>query len=268
MKTIAVVTGATGGLGKSYVYECAKRGYDIVLSATKQERLDALKAEVLAAYPNISVWAKACDLSNDQSRAEFWDFIAKNNIKPNMLINNAGYILEGSFCGCSNEEVTKGILVNCVGTTDFTYKFLKQRNENEQSHIIIVSSLASFYPLPQMSIYSSTKSMLTRLSIALRRELKGKNCYVTAVCPGSMATNQDMKLSIESQGLGGKLSLQSTDKVAKVSLNKVHKNKAKYIPGFFNKLMWLMSKFATETTIANLLYRRWTKCEKKRGQYR
>ncbi len=268
MVTLAVITGATGGLGKSYVYECAKKGYNIVLSATKQERLELLKAEVLTEYPDIKIWAKACDLGDDKSREEFWDYIKQQGLKPNMLINNAGYILEGSFMGCSNEEVTKAIKVNCVGTIDFTYKFLAQRDISIRNHVIIVSSLASFYPLPQMAIYSSSKSMLTRFSVALRRELKGKNCFVTAVCPGSMATNDDMKLSIKSQGIGGRLSLMPTETVAKVSLKKVQKNEPKYIPGFFNKLMWLLSKFATETFIASLLYKRWTKCEKKRGQYR
>ena len=114
----------------------------------------------------------------------------------------------------------------------------------------------------------ATKSLLTNFSVALRRELKGKKVYVSAVCPGSIATNEAMKASIKSQGVGGQLSLLPTEKIAHKSVNKMLKNKAKFIPGLFNKSMWLITRVVSQNFVANLLYKRWTKCEKKRGSYR
>ena len=265
---IAIISGATGGLGKSYVLEAVNRGYKVIITATKQERLDALKEEINNKTEGACIFAKACNLADDNSRKEFFEALKQENIVADMLINNAGYILEGSFLGCNNDEIVNATKVNCVGTLDFTYKFLKQIDPNKRAYCLIVSSLAGFYPMPQMAVYGGTKSMLNRFAVALRREVRGKNINVTACCPGSMATNEDMKLSIKSQGLGGKLSLQDTSKVARVSINKVLKNKPKYIPGGFNKCMWGLSKLVPETFIANLLYKRWTKCEKKRNQYR
>ena len=268
MEKLAIVTGATGGLGGEFCKDLLKRGYDLIISGTKQERLDNFRETLLNEYKDAKIWAKACDLSSDQSRNDFFDFIIQQGLHPSTLINNAGYILEGSFLGCREEEIVGAVKVNSVGTLDFTYKFLKQRDENERNYILTVSSLASFYPIPQMAVYGATKSLLTNFCVALRRELKDKNVYVTALCPGSIATNDAMKRSIKSQGIGGKMSLEPTDKIAHCAINKLLKNKAKYIPGAFNKFMWLLTRIAPQTLVANFLYKRWTSCEKKRGEYR
>lgn len=265
---LAIITGATGGLGRSYVYECAIRGYDIILSATKQERLENLKSEIVKEFPNIKVFAKECQLNDKASREEFYAYIEGNGLRPELLINNAGYILEGSVLGCDFEEISGCIGVNILGTMDLSYWFLKQRDESRRCYLLTVSSMAGFYPMPQMATYGATKSFLNHMSVSLRRELKGKNVYVSCVCPGSMATSDAMKRSIKSQGVGGRMSLQSTKKVAKVSVNNVLKNKAIWVPGFFNKVMVLCSKIFPKTLIAKVVYARWTKCEKKRGEYR
>ena len=268
MANLAIVTGATGGLGGEYAKDLAKRGYNLIITGTNQTRVEGLKDELEKMYKEIQVYAKACDLSSEISRAEFFNFLKEKNLKPNTLINNAGYILEGSFLGCDEIEITKAVEVNAVGTLDLTYNFLKQRDENERCYILTVSSLAGFYPIPQMAVYGATKSLLTNFSVALRRELRGKKVNVTAVCPGSIATNEAMKASIKSQGIGGQLSLLPTATIAHRSINKMLKNKAKYVPGFFNKMMWLLTRFVSQTFVANFLYKRWTKCEKKRGAYR
>lgn len=265
---LTLITGATGGLGRSYVKECAEKGYDLILSATKQERLEELKHEILKTYPNIKIWTKECLLNSKDSREELYSFLKKEGLQPNMLINNAGYILEGSIMGTKKEEIESCIDVNILGTTELTYWFVENRNKQEKGYILFVSSMAGYYPMPQMSTYASTKAYLTHTSISLRWELRKNNVNVSVVCPGSMATNDAMKRSIKSQGFGGKLSLQSTEKIAKVSIKKLLKNKAIWVPGFFNKVMILCSKIFPKTLIARFVGRRWTNCEKKRGEYR
>ncbi len=268
MEKLAIVTGATGGLGGEYCKDLARRGYSLVITGTKQDRVDAFKEELKKEFSSIEIHGFACDLSSQESRDNFFNKLKESNLQPSTLINNAGYILEGSFLGCEEHEITKAVEVNSVGTLDFTYKFLKQRDESEQCYILMVSSLAGFYPIPQMAVYGATKSLLTNFSVALRRELRGKKVYVSAVCPGSIATNDAMKASIKSQGLGGQLSLLPTEVIAHKSINKMLRNKAKFIPGLFNKSMWLLTRVASQNFVANILYKRWTKCEKKRGTYR
>lgn len=265
---LAIITGATGGLGRSFVYELAGRGYDIILSATNQERLNSLKQEVENEFSNIKVWAKECRLNDEVSRKSFFDFIKKENLTPDMLINNAGAILEGSVMGTGIDEIKNCIEVNCVGNMDLTYWFINQRDETKMNYVLFVSSSAGFYPMPQMATYASTKSFLTNMAVALRREMKGKKVNVSCVCPGGMATSDAMKRSIKSQGLGGRLSLQPTSKVARGSINKLLKNKPIWVPGFFNKLMVFASKLFPKKLIAMVVGNRWIKAEKKRGEYR
>ena len=264
----AVVTGATGGLGRSIVNECAKRGYDILLSATKQERLEALKEEIEKQYPTIQVFAKECKLNVKESREELFSYISCLDKKPNMLILNAGYILEGSVMGCEQDEIQSCIDVNVTGNMDLVYWFLKNRNVSDQNYLLFVSSMAGFYPMPQMATYASTKAFLSHMAVALRKELKGQKVNVSVVCPGGMATNEAMKRSIKSQGIGGALSAQSTEKIARIGIKNVLKNKAIWVPGFFNQATVFFSKFFPKTTIASAVGNRWVKCEKKRGDYR
>ena len=265
---LALITGATGGLGRSFVKECAKKGYDLVLSATKQERLNSLREETLKEFPNIKIWAKECRLNEENSRKELYEFFSKEELRPNLLINNAGYILEGSIMGTSEEEIKSCIDVNVLGTTELTYWFIKNRDEKKRNYVLTVSSMAGYYPMPQMATYASTKAFLTHFMVALRRENIKNNIYVTSVCPGSMATNDAMKRSIKSQGIGGQMSLQSTDRVARIGLKKVLKNKPIWVPGLFNKFMILCSKIFSKKLIAGVVGNRWIKCEKKRGEYR
>ena len=265
---LAIITGATGGLGKAFVYEVAKRGYDIILSATRQERLDELKKEINEKYPEIKVWAKECRLNSSDSRKEFFEFINNEKLCPNMLINNAGAILEGSVMGTGIDEIQNCIEVNCVGTMDLTYWFINQRDKSIQNYCLFVASMAGFYPMPQMATYGATKSFLINMSVALRKELKNEGVNISCVCPGGMATSDAMKRSLKSQGLGGKLSAQSTEKVAKGGIKKLLKNKPLWVPGFFNKVTVFISKVFPKKIIASFVGNRWVKAEKKRGEYR
>lgn len=270
MRHCALITGATGGLGKAYTYELASRGYDLMLSATKQSRLEELAAEVRKKHENIRVFCKEADLSSQQSRENLVLFLKENeknnNITVDTLVNNAGSILEMSFLGCTNEEILTAVRVNAEGTLDLTHKILSERNVEKKFFVLFVSSMASFYPMPQMATYAATKALITSFSVALREELICNNVNVSCVCPGSMATNQAMIDSIKSQGLGGKLSLVSVEKVAKKSINAMLKNKAICVPGFFNKFLHVISKITPRKTQAAFAGRRWRKCEAKRGE--
>lgn len=263
-----IITGATGGLGKAFVYECASRGYDLILTATKQDRLEALAAEVVAKYPQVNIVSKSANLADESSRKAFFEFLTENKINFDMLINNAGYIFEMSFLGCCDEEILTAIRVNVEGTLDMIQKALKMRETDKKFYVLTVSSSAGFYSMAQMATYAATKAALTNFSISLREELKSKNTNVTVVCPGSMATTDAMKASIKSQGIGGRLSLVSVEKVAKLAVNGMLKNKAMVIPGFFNKILHFVSIVSPRTVQARVSGKRWRSCEAKRGEVR
>lgn len=268
MEHCAVITGSTGGLGRAYAFECAKRGWDLVLSATKQDRIEKLKGEIEQAFPQIKVYAKSANLADLASRIEFFEWVKSQNVAFDILINNAGYIFETSFLSCGDDEVLTAVRVNVEGTLDFSQKALKMRDEKKRFYLLTVASMAAFSPMPQMATYAASKSFLLSWSIALREELKCKNVFVSCVCPGSMATNDAMKASIKSQGIGGRLSLQSVEKVAKESVDALLRNKPFHISGWFNRIMKVSCSLSPRTLQARIVGRRWCKCEKKRGDFK
>ena len=153
-----VVTGACGGLGGAFCEKLASAGENLVITGTNIERLAAKKEELEKAYPNISIKTFKMDLSEPEERLAFFEFVNKENLKPHRLINNAGFIAEGAMLDFSDEKVLKIIRVNCEGTIDLTQKFIKNFKDNIE--ILSVSSLGAFYPMPYMSVYSSTKRMI------------------------------------------------------------------------------------------------------------
>ena len=100
--------------------------------------------------------------------------------------------------------------------------------------------------------------------VALREEVKPKNIKVCTLCPGGIPTTKEMIDAIKAQVLGGKLSSQSPEYIAKYALKKLRKNKAIIIPGAFNRILHFLGKFAGETIIAKAVGKRWAKANTKR----
>ena len=134
--------------------------------------------------------------------------------------------------------------------------------KGERLEIVNISSVSGIYPMPYFAIYSATKSALTSFSMSLREEMKGKGVFVTAILPGAMPTREDIKEQIQGQGLWGKLAAKSPEFVAKKSLNAVRKNKKKYIPGFFNRVMNLSTKPIPLSLKLKFIAKRWSKISK------
>ncbi len=260
-----LITGATGGLGKAFVHNCAERGYNLFLTGTSNEKLHNLTMEIEKEFPNIQIKYLACDLSNENSRKQLISEIEKQNILLDRLINNAGFITEGSIKYAEAETLIKCVRVNCEGVMHLTKLILDKHDTNNHLEIITITSLAANYPMPYMAIYSATKSMLKSFMISLRYEYAKDNVSVLIVQPGAIATSQAMIEAINAQGLKGKWSTYPAEKIAKNSLNKVKKNKFIYTPGFFNKLTLFFSAFASTKSKAKIAGKMWKKSQEKRN---
>ena len=116
--------------------------------------------------------------------------------------------------------------------------------------------------MPYFALYSAMKGALTSFSVALRAEMKKSGVRVTAVLPGAMPTRDDIKQQIAGQGLWGKLAAKSPEYVAKKSLAAVKRNKAKYIPGFWNRVMNAGTKLVPSAWRTAFIAKRWSKISK------
>jgi len=265
MEFYSLITGATGGLGRAFVFECAKRGDNLLLTGSNQTKLDKIVNDVKLNYPNINVISKTCDLSNENSRNDFFNFINEKNISVNFLINNAGAIIEGEFLSHCNEEILKAIRVNCEGTIDMTQRVIKNRNKEEKLHIITIASMAGYYPMPYMATYAATKAMLKNFMIALNKEMKGKNVFITTICPSGIPTTDAMKEAIKSQGLAGKMTACSPEKIAKISMKASKKHKVVVVPKFVNKFILVLSNLVGDRALSSVTGRMWKKSQDKRN---
>lgn len=265
MKKYTLITGACGGLGRSFVKLCAKNKENLILSGTSEKKLETLMQDFKEEFKDIDVKTIICDLGKLVDRKNVLKFLEEEKLEVNRLINNAGVIIEGDTLKFSDEEIMKAVEVNCVGTLDLTQKLLKARNKEEKFEVLTVASVASSYPIPHMAVYAATKAFLVSMMTSLGVELKHENVVVTTVCPGGMATTDAMKESIKSMGIGGRLSCTDTDKVAKIALKALRRKKKNVVTGGFNKFLVFISKPFSKAFLANATGKIWKKSQDKRG---
>lgn len=256
----ALVTGATGGLGKAFVYALAKRDRALLLTGRSEEKLLALKSELVEQYPRLKVEIFSADLANEGSRYALTEKIAATGARMSLLVNAAGADIQKEFASYTQEKIAFQCRVNFEAAVSLCRFAIEQRAERLE--MINISSVSGIYPMPYFAIYSATKAALTSFSVALRQELKGKNAAVTAVLPGAMPTREDIKAQIKGQGLWGRLAAKSPEWVAEYALKAVRKNKRKVIPGFWNKVMRVGTAWLPLSIKLRFIARRWRKISK------
>lgn len=185
MKKIAIVTGASSGMGREFALKIDKmfKNIDeIWLIARRLDRLEELRDSINK--PCIIVCE---DITDPGFNIRFSKMLKQENVGVKLLINCAGYGIIGSF-GEAAHDVTVGMVnTNCAGLTSVTYMVLPYMVKN--SRIINLASSSAFLPQPGFGVYAASKSYVLSFSRALRCEVKNRGIAVTAVCPGPVATD-------------------------------------------------------------------------------
>ena len=256
----ALITGATGGLGKAFTHAVAGLGYSLILTGRSDEKLRALQAELAEKYPNLPTLICAADLSDENSRKGLMDKIVAENIRLSLLVNVAGADIQKGLAQYTQEKLVFQCRVNFESAVSLCRFAIE--NKAERLEIINVSSVSGIYPMPYFAIYSATKGALTSFSQSLRAEMKGQGVAVTAILPGAMPTRDDIKAQIKGQGLWGKLAAKSPEFVAEKSLRAVRKNKRKVIVGFWNKVMRIGTCWMPTSWRLHFIAKRWSKISK------
>ncbi len=182
----AVITGATGGLGREYIGAVMEQYPSVDVFWLVARNKDALK-EVAQAYPDKTVAAISLDLQREDSLKLFEQLLKEQNPEIKVLINCAGYGKCTDFFSSNLAQQVGMIDLNCRALTAITRLCLPYMLDN--SLVINACSIAGFVPTPRMSVYSATKAYVLALSKALRDELRPRGIKVTAVCAGPMDTN-------------------------------------------------------------------------------
>jgi len=189
VKNTALITGASSGIGFEIAKCLAARGYDLVLTARNENKLKAA-AEVLSESGKGTVAVVVADLHNPHAPQDLYNHCVKKGIKINLLVNNAGYAIAGSFDQTPMEEEEKFIRVLGLAVVAWSKVVLKDMLEAGEGKIMMISSVAAFAPPSTIqSLYGPIKTFVNRFSEALNLNYNHRGITSTAVCPGYTITN-------------------------------------------------------------------------------
>jgi len=184
----AVVTGASSGLGVDYAKELAARGSNLVLVARRKESLDALASELIEKY-GVKAQTIELDLSKSSSASKLMAELKKLKLKPEILINNAGFGTSGRFAKENLERVQEEIQLNVSTLVNLTHAVLPGMLEAGFGAIVNIASTAAYQPVPGMAVYAATKAFVLSFTSAVWGETKDSGVKVLAVSPGATATS-------------------------------------------------------------------------------
>ena len=187
MKKVALITGASSGIGKEFARIHAEKGGDLVITARRADKLNELKNELEQKH-GVKVMVIAKDLSQANAPKEIYDEVKNSGIEVDYLINNAGFGGHGKFHERDwNLDLTM-INLNVTALSAMTRLFLPDFVKRNSGKILNVSSTASLLPGPLQAVYYATKAYVTSFSNAIAEELHDTNITVTALLPGATET--------------------------------------------------------------------------------
>ena len=187
-RPIALITGASSGIGAALAECFAKGGHDLVLVARSGDKLKAL-ATRLAAEHGVKVWDEPADLAIPDAAQKLFASQKRKRRKIDVLVNNAGILEQAPFTAMTAARPQELIALNVAGLTAMLAHFVPPMALRGHGRVLNVASVAAFQPIPMLATYAATKAYALSLSESLSEELKGSGVTVTALCPGITATD-------------------------------------------------------------------------------
>lgn len=227
---LALITGASGGIGEAFGHVLAAEGYDLVLVARRDQELHRVKGVITSKLP-VAVHVMALDLNEAGAVETVVAEMASRNLIPAIVINNAGFGLAGPMAELSRDEQLRMIDLNVRVLTDLTLRFLPAMVASKSGGIINVASVAGFMPGPMMAVYFATKNYVLSFSDALSSELRGTGVTLTTLCPGTVKTGFQARAGQNERG-----STLSAYDVASQGWAGFKAKRRVVIPGFFNQM--------------------------------
>jgi short-subunit dehydrogenase len=234
-KGTALITGASEGIGYELTKLFAQDGYDLVLVARNEKKLNEIADDMSRTY-GIDARVISKDLAKPDAPEEIYSELSRDGVAITALVNNAGYLVYGPFAEHDISEELDMLQVLVTAPTKLTGLFVKDMLRADNGRILNVGSVGSFVPGPFTAVYSAAKSYILFFSHALAEELRGSNVTVTTVCPGSTRTQFASRGKVENV-LGNSFATMSAQKVAAIAYKALMKNKRHVVTGMHNKII-------------------------------
>ncbi|MEM7099970.1 MAG: SDR family oxidoreductase [Pseudomonadota bacterium] len=242
-RPVALVTGASSGIGRALAVEFSKQGYDIVAVARRADKLAELKAQLTDAR----VYPVVLDLAKAKGPAKLLAATEELGLSIDVLVNNAGTAYQGPFEEMSEAQIRGQLDLNIRTLTITTHLFLPQIKRSTKGSILNVSSVVGFQAIPSMAIYAASKAFVLSFTESLAEELRADGVRVNALCPGLTDTQMvsdlgtDKLFGIPSAGSAvefnvAQLIMDDPACVAKEAYQALERKQVITIPGMLNKL--------------------------------
>jgi short-subunit dehydrogenase len=237
LKKIALVTGASAGLGVEFARQLSAKGHALVLVARRKDQLEKLAKELGNAR------AVELDLSNPNAAAELMANVEQEDEQVDLLVNNAGFGLIGRFAELDAKRERQMIDLNVSALTDLCRAVAPGMIERKSGAILNVASTAAFQPGPKMAVYFATKAFVLSLSEAIHEELKPHGIKVSCICPGPTRTEFGDVAGFGGNSLFDRVAM-TAEEVVRLGLKGLERNDAVVVAGLVNKIVAMSARFA------------------------
>lgn len=256
---LAVVTGASTGIGAEFARRLAADGHDVVLVARSYSRLERLAAELRQQH-GVRAEVLAVDLTLPSAVQRIADALGPRLDEVAVLINNAGFGLSGAFITQSERDLVELMQLNMTTLVQLCRRVLPGMQSRRAGKILNVSSTAAFQPGPGFAVYCATKSFVLSFSEALAHEVRGMGITVTCLAPGPVETEFASRATMHESPLfrWGKMSV---GQCVNAGYRAMQSGRRLKIPGLFNHMLAFGTRLSPRhftTVLASwMLGRRW-----------
>lgn len=255
MRRAALITGATGGLGRAFAWELAARGWDLALTDVSDDALLLLGEGIRRAH-GVRILTRVADLADDASLDDLASWIASGEVRLGALVNVAGFDVEGAFESRDREGLLALMRVVMEAGVILTHAALEQGTAADTLRVINTASLAGFFPMPYKATYAASKGFVLSASLALCEELRGR-ATITVLCPAGMPTTSSAVEAIAAQGIMGRLTTRNPSDVARLTVDAALRGRAIVVPGAINRALVAAGAIVPRAAMARLIGRRW-----------
>ena len=248
-RPLALITGASGGIGEALARLFAAGGYDLALVARREEKLRALGAALASAH-GLRAHVLPADLSDASATRALVDRLERDGLAVDVLVNNAGFAVGGPFAETPENAEMDMLRVNVVALVQLSKLLLPGMVARRSGKILNVASTAAFVPGPLMAGYYASKAYVLSLSEALAVETEGTGVTVTVLCPGPTATGFAEVAGVGHSGLFSGGGVMGVDEVARAAYDGLMAGKRVVIPGARNRALAFSSRLAPRRVLA------------------
>ncbi len=233
MRPVALISGASSGIGAELARVFAEHGHEIVLVARREARLQEL-ADQIAGSGKPRPLVLAFDLGRRDAVAQIAAELSARGLEPAVVVNNAGFGLAGAAATLDRDAQLAMIDLNVRALTDLSLAFIDSLARH-RGGIVNVASVAAFLPGPGMAVYYASKAYVLSFTQALHYELAGRNVRVTALCPGAVPTEFQARAGSRNQRTPRILEL-SAERVARLGYDGFMRGKRVVVAGLANRI--------------------------------